>query len=309
MRSGNLAIIGVVLVGAVVGGWLASAALRGNAPPPVSAGPVASAPAAVTSPTLIATRPPATDPPLTPSPPPATATTAAPPASPTTAATSSPVPTTAATPPPSPSPSPLPSSVADLLGGPPRTVLDDRFQNNQPGWPNRPDSTVWLVAHGLQLFARIPGHHVAVIAPGLAKLQNVAVTGEFHKVSGPAGGGYGLILRDQATDDGDGLVQVGPSYVLEADDRGEVGIWRRQGTTWINLVPWTASTTVNPGSAVNQLTAVAAGSHLTLLVNGTVAATASDSTLGAGRVGIFVGGDSNQAIIDRFTVQVPPTGG
>src|SRR5712692_9968956 len=61
---------------------------------------------------------------------------------------------------------------------------------------------------------------------------------DFRKVGGPSSGGYGLIVRDQTVPPLDGLRQNGRFYVLEASDRGEIGIWRRDDDQWVDLLAW-----------------------------------------------------------------------
>ena len=165
--------------------------------------------------------------------------------------------------------------------------------------------TAWLAADGYHLFARQPGQFVAVGAPLTEAPADVVVTAKFRKIGGPPGGGYGVIVRDQGPGPRDGLNQGGRYYVLEAGDRGEVGIWRREGDRWVDLVSWQPSTAVRPGGATNEVQVQALGPRLVLSVNGTEAATATDSVLDAGRIGIFVGGDLNEVVLERFQVQVP----
>jgi hypothetical protein len=93
--------------------------------------------------------------------------------------------------------------------------------------------------------------------------------------------------------------------VLEAGDRGEFGIWRRDGDHWVDLVPWTPSASVRPDGSSNDLTARALGNQLTFTINGTEVASVRDGLLAAGGVGVFVGGDFNEVALDRFTVDVP----
>jgi hypothetical protein len=186
------------------------------------------------------------------------------------------------------------------------TVLDERFANNALQWPTDPQSTVWLAGGALHLFAREPGHFVAVAAPVHQSLANVVVTGMFQKVSGPPGGGYGLIVRDQQPQTRDGRNQGGRYDVLEASDRGQFGIWRREGEQWVTLVPWTNAAAIRTGDAPNLLTASAVGTRLTFSVNGVQVGSATDPVLADGGVGVFVGGDLNQATLDWLQVQ---TGG
>jgi hypothetical protein len=47
------------------------------------------------------------------------------------------------------------------------------------------------------------------------------------------------------------------------------------------------------------------GQQLTFRVNGTQVASRADAALAEGAVGIFVGGDGNEAVVERFTVSAP----
>jgi hypothetical protein len=136
-------------------------------------------------------------------------------------------------------------------------------------------------------------------------MRDVAATAAFRKVGGPPGGGYGLIVRDQDPGRRDGVNQHGRFYVFEAGDRGEVGVWRREDDRWVDLLPWTPSAAVRPGGAANELTVQAAGQRVTFLVNGSVVASLADPLWADGAVGVFVGGDLNEVVLDRFVLQVP----
>jgi hypothetical protein len=185
------------------------------------------------------------------------------------------------------------------------TVFDDRFVSSQNSWPNKTDSTAFFGDGGYHLLARQPGQFVAIGAPVRGPVNNgfkdVVVTG----VGGPVGGGYGLIVRDGGPGSRDGVNQNGRFYVFEVGDKGEVGIWRRDGDTWVDILPWTASDVVAKGDAPNTLSVQAIGSQLSFIVNGQQVANPTDATLTEGAVGIFVGGDGNEVVIERFLVQVP----
>jgi hypothetical protein len=175
------------------------------------------------------------------------------------------------------------------------------WQGAAPAWPNNQASTAWLAADGYHLLARRSGQFVAVeVSP--ERQSNVTVLASFHKAGGPAGGGYGIIVRDQGPGPRDGLNQGGRYYVLEVGDRGEVGIWRREQERWVDLLAWSPSAAVHPGDAENQLLVSARADQLTLSVNGTQVATATDSALDAGSIGVFVGGDQNEAVLTRLTL-------
>jgi hypothetical protein len=187
----------------------------------------------------------------------------------------------------------------------PTTALDQRFLGHPPGWPDDHDLTAWFDSDGYHLFAREPSRFVAVSAPPASNVRDVTARAIFRKVGGPPGGGYGIIVRDQGGSARDGLDQGGRFYVAEVGDRGQVGIWRRDDDHWTDLVPWTDSATVRTARATNELEVRAIGAHLTLVVNGIRAASADDVELGSGAVGIFVGGDLNEVVLDRFVVELP----
>jgi hypothetical protein len=183
------------------------------------------------------------------------------------------------------------------------SLIDDRMRR---AWPDNPEGPAWFVGGGYQLFARTPGEFVAVRAPTVGPVDDVVVTGTFRKVGGPAGGGYGLIVRDRRAGLGDGIDQNGQFVVAAVGDRGDVGVWRRDGDKWIDLMPWTASMAVRAGGSPNELRVEVLAERLRFDVNGTTVADLPAS-LSSGRVGLFVGGDSNEVLIDRLTLQPLPS--
>jgi hypothetical protein len=192
-----------------------------------------------------------------------------------------------------------------------RPIFDDFLVDNRQTWPHDPQATAWFADGAYHLFARQPRQFVAIGAPVRAldpplggPLRDVKVTARFRKVGGPPGGGYGVIVRDQGPGPRDGINQGGRYYVLEVGDRGELGIWRREGDRWIDLLPWTLSEAVRLGGAANELEVQAIGPQLTLAVNGVPVATVTDSVLAQGAVGVFVGGDLNEVVLERFSVDL-----
>ena len=70
----------------------------------------------------------------------------------------------------------------------------------------------------------------------------------------PAGGGYGFVIRNQgSTADLDGKSQNGSYLVVEVGDRGEVGIWQRDGARWIDVLTWRHADAVRTGEDPNLL--------------------------------------------------------
>ncbi|MBV9544112.1 MAG: hypothetical protein JOY61_07020, partial [Chloroflexi bacterium] len=209
------------------------------------------------------------------------------------------VPTAAPTQAPTAAPTQAPTAVAAV-----GSLLDESFANAPRGWPNSPDSSAFWDTQGYHLVPRIAGQHVAIGAPLSTSLADVTVTGLFRKIAGPVGGGYGLVIRAQGTPL-DGSDQGGRYYVFEVGDRGQVGAWRRDQDHWVDLLPWTDSAAVQSGAAENGVVVRAIGSQFTFAVNNQQVAQVSDAALSDGAVGVFVGGDGNQVLLERFGVTVP----
>jgi hypothetical protein len=177
-------------------------------------------------------------------------------------------------------------AVAELLMNPAafsRVILDERFDRELAGWPDDRLGEARRVEGGYRM------------TPQLNK--------KFFALGGPPGGVYGLLLRDSGPEPRDGRNQTGRYYVAQASDHGEVGIWRRELDRWVDLVPWTRSAAVGPGEARNDLSFEVVGARLIFVVNGMPVATANDAVLDQGGVGVFVGGDGNDVLLQRFVVR------
>jgi hypothetical protein len=195
-------------------------------------------------------------------------------------------------------PAPVPASAFGVL-------LDERFTSNVRGWPDDPQGTAGFVDGTYRLTARNIGQFVAVGIPGTRDLGDTVITAWLHKVAGPPGGGYGLLVRDADETPRDGRNQLGRYYVFEVGDRGEVGVWLRDGDHWVDLMSWSPSEAVHSGPTANELTVTAIGERLSFLVNGIPVASQTDTLLRAGAAGIFVGGDGNEVAVDRVVVRTP----
>jgi hypothetical protein len=189
-----------------------------------------------------------------------------------------------------------PTVASESVG--PRRVLDERLRRL---WPDDPAGPAWFAEDGYRMAARQPGSFVAIRAPITTLTPDLSMTATFRKVGGPPGGGYGLIVRRQAVGAGDGLDQVGQFVVAAAGDRGEFGIWRRDGERWLDLVPWTSSEAVKTGASANELSARVVRGRLAFGINGVQVA---DVPVGlqAGGVGVFVGGDLNEVVVQDLVV-------
>ena len=117
-----------------------------------------------------------------------------------------------------------------------------------------------------------------------------------------------MIVDDQGPEVHDGVYQGGQFVVLEVGDDGTIGAWQRANDHWIDIVPWSPSGEVHPGTTPNDLEVRSEGSQLTFVVNSAhVAQFTTD--LPPGRVGVFVGGDGNQVALERLRAQWPSEAG
>jgi hypothetical protein len=187
----------------------------------------------------------------------------------------------------------------------PAPLFDERFTTNDAGWPSNPIGAALITNGTYRIATRQAGQFAAVGAPVANVPADVVISATFRKLAGPAGGGYGIIVRDQEQSLRDGSSQDGHYYVLEVGDKGEVGIWRRDADHWVDLLPWQHADAVNTGAASNELSVRAVGDTLSLSVNGSQVASRNDGNFKNGRAGLFVGGDGNQVAISRFTIQTP----
>lgn len=205
---------------------------------------------------------------------------------------------------------PEPTATAPAQPTPPPTLtptgplFDMPLNAPIPGWPNDARGTAWFGADGYRLFARDAGQFVATGIPLTQTVRDVTVSASFHKVGGPPGGGYGLILRDQSpSSQRDGHDQSGTYLVFEVGDMGDIGVWQRDQTHWIDIIPWRRAETVHTDLASNTLVVTARGSQLIFQVNGQVVADLNyDKVPLSGGVGLFVGGDLNDVALEQLRI-------
>jgi len=181
-------------------------------------------------------------------------------------------------------------------------VVDEHFDAGAPGWPNDPQAGARLVPVGYRLTPPLDNQVLVIGAPVAQSLRDVLVAASFRRVGEASGGVFGLVLRDHGPGPRDGRNQAGRYYVAQVDYRGEVGIWRREQEGWVELFPWTASAVLRPAPATNDVSFEIVGGRLTLLVNGTPAASAHDTVLDHGGVGLIVAGIGNDVLVERFVV-------
>jgi hypothetical protein len=187
----------------------------------------------------------------------------------------------------------------------PQVLLSQTFAAPLAGWRNEPGGPAWFANGAYRLFALDPGRFVATGVPLAQPLGDAKLTAQFHKLGGPPGGGYGLIVRDQGTlVDRDGRNQNGQYLVVEVGDRGDVGVWQRDQTRWIDILPWTHSEAVRLDRDSNEIVVMTHSANVHFEVNGSAIADVSiDRLPPSGNVGIFAGGDLNEVALERLRIE------
>src|SRR5205085_10245134 len=152
------------------------------------------------------------------------------------------------------------------------------------------------------LATRRSGQFVAIgVLPSQAP-RDVLASATFHKISGPVGGGYGLIVADQGPGPRDGHDQLGNYVVFEVGDKGEVGAWRREDDRWVDILGWTPNAAVRQGVGENTLTVRLTAGLAAFSVNNADIPLPQSVPTAAGGIGVFVGGDGNEAVLSRLTL-------
>ena len=204
---------------------------------------------------------------------------------------------------------PTPTSIQRIVPTPtsiPRVLFAEAMLSPLASWPDDPGGNAWFDAdNAYHLYAREPGRFVATGVPLSQSVTNGMLTAQFRKVGGPAGGGYGLIVRHQgAASELDGRNQAGRYLVLEIGDRGDVGIWERNQTRWIDVFSWSHSEAVRPGEEPNALFVTLRDGKVRFEVNGALVTDVTyDAMPSSGGVGIFAGGDLNEVALEWLRIE------
>jgi len=162
-------------------------------------------------------------------------------------------------------------------------LFQDDFSNVSSGWDrNTTQNGTTDYANG--------GYEIHITTANYSKWANpsqefqndVRIEADATKIGGPDDNAFGVICRYQDVDN---------YYYFYISSDGYVGIGvNKAGSETIisssdgNLV---SNSSINQGAATNHLRADCIGSTLTLYVNGTQAATATDSTFTGGAVGLI----------------------
>lgn len=187
-----------------------------------------------------------------------------------------------------PSSTSTPTPVAAITVTPvpqPDALYADDFSDPSSGWDvnDGDNSTVGYTGSG-KYFIAIKTDGYASWANPKKLFSDVSIEVNASVVSGDQDTEYGIICRYQ---DGSNF------YVLQVAADGTAAIRKKENGEQFKVISgngeWTSSDAINQGVADNTLKAVCSGNTLTLYVNGTQVAEATDDSFSSGDVGLFAG--------------------
>jgi hypothetical protein len=183
-------------------------------------------------------------------------------------ATSTPAPPTAT---PAPTDTPAPVAVPELGEGLTcAEVFTEDFTRPDPDWPVGRDSYCqWGPEDGeYQILVKEPDYYY-LWSNGL-RAGDFVLEMDARNVSGNMGA-YGLAFGMNRLDDGDNF------YAFFVDTEGYFSLYRHQGDNWTELVEWTYSPALAAGDVVNRLRVERRGDEISLMANGTLLTTVTDT--------------------------------
>ncbi len=196
-------------------------------------------------------------------------------------------------------------ALAALLAGCGRpaggVLFSDRFGNPESGWGAESRETFDRGYQEGEYFIEVYEPDWLVWATPGKRFTDVALEVEARRVSGEAGGNFGLVCRYRRPAD---------FYYFAITDDGYYAVLRVEGgkPTVLTGSGFLPSPDIPAGAATYHLGAVCAGDRLRLLVNGREIAAVVDVTLRRGDVGLAVGAGPEGPLrvhFDNFRVTVP----
>ena len=197
-----------------------------------------------------------------------------------------------------------PPTAQPTTGGSGDILFQDDFSNVNSGWDRSQDSKYFSdYKNGGYRLNVIPANYSIFANPYRSFQNDVSIEVDATKIGGPDDNAFGVICRYQDVDNfyffyisSDGYVGIG------IDNAGKKTII---STSDGNMV---SDSNIYQGAATNHMRADCIGDTLTLYVNGTQIATATDGTFTGGDVGLIVrtynvGG--TDIMFDNFFVYKP----
>ena len=186
-----------------------------------------------------------------------------------------------------------------------KTIRNEDFSNINSGWPD-------ASTDGGRAYFENDAYHIEVSAaqmdiwahPSWSMPNDLSIEMDATKVSGTDDNDYGVICRYNDTDTSADYY----FFIISSDGYAGIGLSQGEETTILSGESMEETGEIIQGNALNHVRADCVGTQLTLYVNGTQVATANDSTLYSGDVGLLAGTfdipDVN-IMFDNFVVSTP----
>ncbi|MBI4732591.1 MAG: hypothetical protein HY781_10820 [Chloroflexi bacterium] len=196
----------------------------------------------------------------------------------------------------------LPSLPGADPDGDPNTLFTDDFSDTGSGWDVYSDSSGSVDYAG-------DGYRILVTATDLLLWGNpyqdfqndLRIAVDATKSGGPDDNALGVICRYQDVDNF-------YLFIISSDGYAGIAMYKNNEFSLLSGEFMDLSDAVNQGATTNHIEATCIGSTLTLLVNGTQAATATDASFSGGDVGLFAKSFSEgnvDILFDNLVVSKP----
>ena len=186
-----------------------------------------------------------------------------------------------------------------------KTIRSDDFSDTNGGWPES-------ATEGGRAYYEAGGYHIEVnnaqldlwAHPDWNMPNDLSIEVDATKVSGTDDNDYGIICRYNDTD----ISSDYYFFIISSDGYAGIALSQGNDTTILSGERMAQASEIVQGNAKNHIRADCVGSQLTLYVNGIQVATANDSTLSSGDVGLMAGTfdvPNVNIMFDNFVVSTP----
>jgi len=171
-------------------------------------------------------------------------------------------------------------AVFEVRAAVPRSgVLYDDFSNRLV-WSTESDGDVQRAYLGERYGILVLTSGLVAWTPMGQRFRDVAIQVTTAQVAGPEMNDYGVMCR---------LLDDDSFYSFSISGDGEYSIYKLQGDRWEALVPWTSTSAIRQGQALNRISVLCRRGELVLRVNGMPLARLEDDSFADGDVAVFAG--------------------
>lgn len=199
---------------------------------------------------------------------------------------------------------PTATAVASPTSGRREVSFNGWYTGENPGYYR---ATLDTSTGAYHLIVLKSDYNVSVYAVDGVAYSDVTVEVDAWRVSGPDGGGYGLVFQRQPKRTNDATSR---RYIFEVTPQGTYRLYMIAGDgAETDLVPPTPSSAIKVGDAVNRLSVTYARGAITLAINGAIVGTASSAIPNPGEVGVYASSAAEarafEAGFQNFVITVP----